>query len=380
MPNTLTMYLERSPMKITLYFILFVMLTVSSRAGDTVEVAMEFRDVFKHMPPKPSYAKDMEGTVLLDLRIDKDGYVADIHFVDTAGDIVDSMFAKALRRLKGSPRRIDDKPVDTWVRQQFILRYEYGGKGLDKYENAFFNYTRSLENDTTNSAVRFYGRGRAHYLFGDIEAARTDFATARSLGCTQPWYEEHQMELARQWLPADTTSFDSLLVRATFYGRYGLFERARELYLRLSRMQPKELGPLRGLMLLYGDRRDYENAASIAAALVQHRDLTWYDLQQICWWLYSAGRYDRAVATGEAATTLSADWTSRSLIAVNYSIALLSQGHLSAARAEYKQITTQHMEEAVGDLKRHIRLGRPHKEFAREILTDIFHLDRDEMP
>lgn len=367
-------------MNIALSFMLLVAMTVSSRAGDTVEFRMEFRDVFKHMPLTPHYAENMEGLVSVDLRIDTTGRIPEIRFVSTGGDIVDTMFAKALRRIKGSPRRIDGKPVDTWIRERFILRSEYGGKGLDSYENAFSNYTRSLENDTTNSAVRFYGRGRAHYQFGDIEAAQTDFATARSLGCTKPWYEDYQLELVDQWLPADTVSFDSLLARATFYGQYGLFERARNLYMQLNRMQPNAIGPLRGLMFLFGDRRDYERASGIATALVQRDDLTWHDLQQACWWLYSAGRYDRAVAAGEAAITVSADRTSRSLISVNYAIALLAHGQLGAARAEYKKIVESHMEEAVGDLKRHIRLGRPNSPFAREILMDVFHLDRDEIP
>lgn len=368
-------------MTIVLYIILLAMLTTTSHAGgDTIPCFMPFQQVFENFPPWPEYAGDIEGSVLVDLRIDTTGHVADIRFIHSAGDIIDTAFAVALRRIKGIARRIDGRPVDTWVRQALKVRGDYGGKGLDLYENAFANYTRALENDTTNSAARFYGRGRAHYQFGDMEAARTDFATARNLGSKHPWYEDFQLDLVRPWLPADTVTFDSLLHRAELYGWYGLFERARELYMRLNRMQPHAIGPLRGLMLLYGDHRDYENAASIATALVQHHDVTAADLRYACWWLYSAGRYDRAVAAGDAALSLDLGMSSRSAVNVKYAIALLAHGQLGAARAAYKKIIEAHRTDAIGDLKRHVRLGRPNTAFAREVLTDVFHLDRDEMP
>jgi len=368
-------------MNITLYFILFVILTVPLRAGDTLQHMMDFSQVFKNFPLRTAdYTVNMEGTIVVDVRIDTGGRIGDIHFIRSAGDIVDSLFAVALCRIKGRPRKIDGKAVDTWVRQTLILWSEYGGKGLDSYENSFANYTKALENDTTNSAARFYGRGRVHYQFGDMEAARTDFVTARNLGCMHPWYEDFQLDLVRPWLPSDTAKFDSLLHRAELFRQYGLFERARGLYMRLSRMEPNAIGPLRGLMLLYGDRRDYENAASIATVLLQRGDLTADDLRACSWWLYSAGRYDRAVAAGDAGLSLNLGMSSRSYIAANYAISLLSQGQLGAARAAYKTILQSHYEYAVGDLKRHIRLGRPNAMFAREILVDIFHVDRDEIP
>lgn len=380
MPTT-TMTIRRlSPSKLALYIILSILLTVSLRAGDTIPCFMPFHQVFDHFPPWPEYAGDIEGTVLLDLKIDTTGHVADIHVIHSGGDVVDTAFAVALRRIRGIACRIDGRPVETWVRKALKIRGDHGGKGLDNYENAFANYTRSLENDTTNSAARFYGRGRVHYQFGDMEAARTDFETARNLGEMRPWFEEFQLDLVKPWLPSDTVAFDSLLRRAELYGWYGLFERARTLYLRLCRLQPDAIGPRRGLMLLYGDHRDYENAASIATALLQHGDFTASDLRYACWWLYSAGRYDRAVAAGEAALSLDPGMSFRSAVNVKYAIALLSQGQLGAARAAYKKTLELHRTDAIGDLKRHIRLGRPNSPFAREILMDVFHLDRDEIP
>lgn len=381
MPNDTSIMRGLSSMTIALYILLFVMLTTSSQAGgDTIPCFMPFHDVFKNFPSWPEYVGDIEGSVFVDFRIDTTGHVVDVRFIHSGGDIVDTAFAVALRRIKGIARRIDGRPVDTWVRETLKVRGDYGGKGLDSYENSFANYTRALENDTTNSAARFYGRGRVHYQFGDMEAARTDFATARSLGCTRPWYEDFQLDMVQPWLPADTVTFDSLLRRAELYGWYGLFERSKILYMRLSRMQPNATGPLRGLMLLYGDHRDYQNAASIATALLQHGDVTADDLRYACWWLYSAGRYDRAVAAGEAALSLDLGMSSRSAINVKYAIALLAQGQLGAARAAYKKIIESHHPNAIGDLKRHIRLGRPNTAFAREILEDVFHLNRDEMP
>lgn len=369
------------PVTLTVYVILFAALTVPMWSGDTTRHQMNFQDVFKHMPPRPAYAQGMEGEVLIDVKIDTNGHVAEVRCVNTAGDIIDTMFTKALRKLKGKPLRIDGKAEEIWIPQLFRMRTEYGGKGLDPYENAFFNYTRSLENDTTNAADRFYGRGRAHYLFGDIEAARTDFETAQSLGCTKVWFEDFQLGLAERWLPTDTTDFDALLYRAELYGRYGLYERARVLYIRLCRMKPNAIAPLRGLMQLYGNRRDYQGASGIAAVVMQRADHpTADDLRLCCWWLYSVGRYGRAVAAGEAGMGMAADLPTRSYGSVNYAIALLAHGQLAAARAEYKKIISSHIEEAVGDLKRHIRLGRPNTAFAREILADVFHLGKDEIP
>lgn len=368
------------PMTIALYIILSILLTVSVRARDTTEFRMNFSDVFKHLPPRPEYARNMEGIVLAALRIDTTGRVAQVRFVDTAGDVIDSMFAVALRRIEGTPLRIDGKAEDVWVMRKFILRNEYGGKGLDPYECAFANYTKALENDTTNSAARFWGRGRAHYLYGDMEAARMDFETARKLGCMRPWYEDYQLDLVQRWLPADTVTFDALVYRADLYTWYGLAERARTLYLHLGRMRPDAIASRRGLMQLYGNRRDYDNAASMAAVVLQRRDHTADDLRLCCWWFYSAGRYHEAVAAGEMSMALAPDSASRASASVNAAIALLAHGQLSAARALYKTLIGTEGEEAVGDLKRHIRLGRPHSQFAREVLEDVYQLHRDEIP
>lgn len=365
---------------IVLYLILLTILTTSLWAGDTLKHMMDFNHVYKNFPPWPPYAAGMEGSATFDLRIDTNGKVGDVRFINSAGDVIDTAFAVALRRIKGRPRRIDGSPVDTWVRQTLIIRNDYGGKGLDNYEHAFSNYTRSLENDTTNSAARFWGRGRIHYLYGDVQAARTDFETARTLGESRPWYEDYQLGLVRPWLPADTVALDSLLYRAYLYGLYGLAERARTLYLGLSRMKPDAIAPKRGLMLLYGNRRDYEGAASIATVLLQRSDLPVYDVKEACWWLYSAGRYREAVAAGERGMALATDSASRSYTSINYAISLLAHGQLSAARALYKKLIGAEGVEAVGDLKRHIRLGRPNSAFAREVLEDIYQLHRDEIP
>lgn len=344
---------------------------------DTLPVRWDYSDLYVSYPAE---ARDhqLEGTVVVWVRVDERGNVKSWRIVNSMSDPLDSAVISGIRSLRFKPRAINGRAVangEAYVR--FSFGGHYGGHGLDQYEHAVVNYNALLDMPEHTIGVlyyteRFYGRGRVRFIHGDIERARTDYDIARKRGCELPWYGKVQHDLVDPLLPRDTTSRDSLMKYAQLLSEYQLPLEALDMLLRIMAKYGEQQDVILELAKCYGVVQDWQKKWDMYRWCIQHGDTTTSVRLAASWAAYLA-RDDRSAV--ELCEELADKYPDDQNIQGNYGLALLTLERYAEATAIYQRIEDMEGDPSyymLSDLKRHIGIGFPGKDKAREILRDVF--------
>lgn len=144
--------------------------------------------------PTEAFAQNIEGHVILQICISKDGDIIDAKFIESPDIILTNSCTEAFQIIKGkwNPAFTDGKPIDKTYRIVFshmIYRgspppnyYKAAQKHIkrEKYEKALKLYNKEIEFNPYDFEL-FQARSEIKSLLGDDEGAETDKIIANTL-------------------------------------------------------------------------------------------------------------------------------------------------------------------------------------------------------